>query len=235
MTLRFHPLPPVPDTTAAAVRAAFPKGNLYVDLRAEFGTLYNDQLFVDLYPSEGRPVEVAPWRLALVLVMQYIEGLTDRQAADVVRRCMDWKYALSLGLTDPGFDFTLLHDFRQRLLAHEAAQAAPRQLTVRLQAHHEALQAARQRQETPEFKAQYALRAGVESSFSQGIQRFDLRRSRYIGLARTHLQQLLNATAMNMVRAIAWLWGGPLGERRRKPGHFAQLASHPLSRQTVLC
>ena len=71
---------------------------------------------------EGRPVEVAPWRLALVVVMQYIEGLTDRQAADAVRRCMDWKYALSLDLHDPGFDFTLLHDFRQRLLAHDAAQ-----------------------------------------------------------------------------------------------------------------
>ena len=67
-------------------------------------------------------MEVAPWRLALVMVMQYIEGLTDRQAADAVRRCMDWKYALSLELTDPGFDFTLLHDFQQRLLAHKAGQ-----------------------------------------------------------------------------------------------------------------
>jgi transposase len=564
MSFRPEPLPPVPDATAAAVRAAFPKGNLYVDLRAEFGTLYDDQLFADLYPPEGRPVEVAPWRLALVVVMQYMEGLTDRQAADAVRRCMDWKYALSLDLHDPGFDFTLLHDFRQRLLTQAAAQrlldtflstckargwikargtqrtdsthvfaairnlhrlecvleamhyalnqlsqadptwvqqhvplewyaryglrsdqtrlpkdaskrealarqiggdgyqlldwvqaadtlpsardlpalealrqiwlqqyyrctvpgledlrwrtgdeqppaavritspydlearycskrdthwvgyklhltetcdpgqpdlitqiittpattpdcvmgptivhdlaardllpgthvldrgyvdadflvtaqtqhqidvvgpafgsysrqhrtgqgyalqafvldwdaqqahcpqgqtsvhwrpghdvsgdpvirirfdgptcracparpacttakGAPRQLTVRPQVHHEAIQAARQRQETPEFKAQYALRAGVESSLSQGTRRFDLRRSRYIGLARTHLQQLLTATAMNIVRVIAWLWGEPLGERRRKPGHFAQLAPHPLSRQTVLC
>ena len=122
MSLRPETLPPVPDVTAAAVRAAFPKGNLYVDLRTEFGTLYTDQLFADLYPPQGRPVEVAPWRLALVVVMQYIEGLTDRQAADAVRRCMDWKYALSLDLHDPGFDFTLLHDFRQRLLAHDAAQ-----------------------------------------------------------------------------------------------------------------
>jgi transposase len=56
--------------TAAAVRAAFPKGNLYVDLRTEFGTLYDDQLFADLSPPEGRPVEVAPWRVALVVVMQ---------------------------------------------------------------------------------------------------------------------------------------------------------------------
>jgi DDE family transposase len=116
-----------------------------------------------------------------------------------------------------------------------SAQDAPRQLTVRLQAYHEALQAARRRQETPEFKAQYTLRAGVESSLSQGVRCFDLRRSRYIGLARTHLQQLLTATAMNMVRVIAWLWGELLGERRRPPGHLAQLAPHPLSRQTVLC
>jgi transposase len=104
------------------VQAAFPKGNLSVALRAEFGALYDDQLLTDLYPPAGCPVEVAPWRLALVMVMQDIEGLTDRQAADAVRRCMDWKYALSLDLTDPGFDFTLLHDFRGRVLAHEAGQ-----------------------------------------------------------------------------------------------------------------
>ena len=122
MSLRPQTLPPIPDTTAAAVRAAFPKGNLYIDLRAEFGTLYDDQLFADLYPPAGRPVEVPPWRLALVMVMQYIEGLTDRQAADAVRRCIDWKYALSLDLHDPGFDFTLLHDFRERLLTHDAVQ-----------------------------------------------------------------------------------------------------------------
>jgi transposase len=564
MALRPHSLPPVPEATAAAVQAAFPKGNLYVALRTEFGALYEDQLLADLYPPQGRPVEVAPWRLALVMVMQYIEGLTDRQAADAVRHCMDWKYALSLELTDPGFDFTLLHDFRCRLMAHEAGQrfldtflatckargwikargtqrtdsthvlaairtlhrlecvleamhytlnqlsaaepawiqqhmprdwypryglrsdqtrlpkdaskrealarqvgadgyqllawvetadpspglrnlpalealrriwlqqyyrctvpgletlrwrtgdeqppsavhiaspydlearysskrsthwvgyklhltetcdpsqpdlitqvittpattpdcvmgpaiahdlaardllpgthlldsdyvdadflvtaqrqhsidvvgpafgsysrqhqtgqgydlqafvidwdaqqahcpqghtsvhwrpgrdvsgdpvirirfdgatcracparqactaakGAPRQLTVRPQAHHEAIQAARQRQETTEFKAQYALRAGVESSLSQGIRRFDLRRSRYLGLARTHLQQLLTATAMNVVRVIAWRRGEPLGECRRPPGHFARLSPYPLSRQTVLC
>jgi transposase len=96
MTLRPPPLPPVPETTVAAVQAAFPRGNLSVELRAEFGTLDDDHLFADLYPPSGRPVEVAPWRLALVMVMQYLEGLTARQAAAAVRRCMDWKYALSL-------------------------------------------------------------------------------------------------------------------------------------------
>src|SRR5262245_52467556 len=122
MTWRPHPLPPFPEATAAVVQATFPKGTLYVDLRTEFGTLYEQDLCADLYADRGHPIEVAPWRLALVMVMQYIEGLTDRQAADAVRRCMDWKYALSLDLHDPGFDFTQLHDFRQRLLAHDAAQ-----------------------------------------------------------------------------------------------------------------
>ena len=91
MIVRPQALPPVPEATMAAVQAAFPKGNLYVELRAEFGILYDDQLFADLYPPSGRPVEVAPWRVALVMVMPYIEGLTDRQAADAVRRGMDGK------------------------------------------------------------------------------------------------------------------------------------------------
>jgi transposase len=116
-----------------------------------------------------------------------------------------------------------------------AARDAPRQLTVRPQAHHEAIQAARQRQETAELKAQYALRVGVERSLSQGVRRVDLRRSRYLGLARTHLQQLLTATTMHVVRVIAWLRGETLGERRRQLGHLARLSPHPLSRQTVLC
>src|SRR4029450_3286604 len=122
MTCRPPPLPPVSEATAAVVKAAFPKGNLYVDLRTEFGTLYDDTLFADLYSSRGGPVEVAPWRLALGTGVQYIEGRTDRQAADAVRRCIDWKYTLSLELTDAGFHFTLLHDFRERLLARDATQ-----------------------------------------------------------------------------------------------------------------
>lgn len=89
MTLRPQALPPVPEATEAVVQAAFPKGNLYVALRTEFGALYGDQLFVDLYPPAGRPVEVASWRLALVVVMQYADrwcllnsGQYDRWGAE---------------------------------------------------------------------------------------------------------------------------------------------------------
>jgi len=122
MTWRSHPLPPVPEAMATIVKAAFPKGTLYVDLRTEFGALYEQDLFADLYADRGHPTEVALWRLALVMVMQYIEGLTDRQAADAVRCCIDRKYALSLESSDPGFHFTMLHDFRERLLTHAGAQ-----------------------------------------------------------------------------------------------------------------
>ena len=57
MTVRSQPLLPVSEGTLAAAQATFPKGNLYVDLRAEFGTLYDDQLLADLYPPSG-----VPWR-----------------------------------------------------------------------------------------------------------------------------------------------------------------------------
>jgi hypothetical protein len=89
MAWRPHTLPPVPEATAAAGQAAFPQGHPSVDLHAEFGTLSHDQLFAALSPSEGRPVAVPPWRLALGMVMPYSEGLTARPAADAGRRCMD--------------------------------------------------------------------------------------------------------------------------------------------------
>jgi transposase len=100
----------------------------------------------------------------------------------------------------------------------------PRQITVKPQALHEAIEAAHKRQATPEFKAQYALRAGVESTISQGARRFDLRRSRSIGLAKTHVQQTINATAMNLVRITDWLKKGSVAQPKRRPGHFARLA-----------
>lgn len=121
MSLPPQMIAPVPEETAQVARAAFPKGNEYLQMRDEFGSLYTDDMFVDLYPEDGQPA-VRPWRLALVTVMQFAENLSDRQAADAVRDRIAWKYALSLKLTDPGFDFSVLSEFRQRLLAHDAGQ-----------------------------------------------------------------------------------------------------------------
>jgi len=88
-------------------------------LRDSLGELYQDEHFAALYPVEGQPA-YAPWRLAIVTVLQFVEGLTDRQAADAVRERIDWKYSLGLDLTDPGFDFSVLSELRQRLVAEGA-------------------------------------------------------------------------------------------------------------------
>jgi transposase len=102
------------------------------------------------------------------------------------------------------------------------ASTNPRQLVVRPQAQFEAIQAARQRQQTQEFKERYAIRAGIEGTISQGVRAFDLRRSRYIGLAKTHLQHVITATAMNVSRLLAWMRGVPLDGTR--VSRFAALA-----------
>ena len=121
MSLRPQPLAPVPDETARVARAAFPKGNPSLILRDTLGTVFQDDKFADLYAHDGQP-GVAPWRLALVTVMQFRETLADRQAAEAVRARIDWKYLLGLELMDPGFDFTVLSEFRDRLLAGDAAE-----------------------------------------------------------------------------------------------------------------
>src|SRR5215831_9434769 len=119
MSLKTLPIPPVPEETARIVRACFPHGTLVVQLRDALGALYKDVDFADLFPARGQPAE-APWRLALVTVLQFIEGLSDRQAADAVRSRLDWKYALSLELEDSGFDFSVLSEFRSRLIEGNA-------------------------------------------------------------------------------------------------------------------
>ncbi len=116
-----QPIPEIPPETVRVVRAVFPKGNIYIHLRDTLGSIYQDELFADLYPDRGQPA-YAPWRLALVTVFQCMENLTDRQAADAVRSRLDWKYALSLELTDPGFDHTVLSEFRTRLVALTAEE-----------------------------------------------------------------------------------------------------------------
>jgi transposase len=121
MSLNIMPIPAVPEETARITQAAFPHGTLLVQIRDALGTLDTDEDFADLFPSHGQPAE-APWRLALVSVLQVVEGLTDRHAADAVRSRLDWKYALSLELTDPGFDHTVLSEFRTRLVQGRAEQ-----------------------------------------------------------------------------------------------------------------
>lgn len=121
MSMKAQSIPPVPEETRRVVQAAFPKGNVYMKMRDELGSIYTDEIFADLYPVDGQP-GLSPWRLALVTIMQFAENLSDRQAADAVRARMDWKYALSLELEDAGFHYSVLSEFRTRLVEHEASQ-----------------------------------------------------------------------------------------------------------------
>src|SRR5439155_26696773 len=109
----------IPQETVRVARAACPKGTLAMRLRDALGDLYQDEQFAALYPVQGQPA-YAPWRLAVVTVLQYSENLTDRQAANAVRERIDWKYALGLELSDAGFDYSLLSAFRTRLVEQQA-------------------------------------------------------------------------------------------------------------------
>jgi transposase len=121
MSLKSLPIPPIPEEIARVAHAVFPHGNVFIQLRDTLGAIYTDEAFADLFPTHGQPA-LAPWRLALVTIFQFMEGLTDRQAADAVRDRLAWKYALSLELTDAGFDHTVLSEFRVRLVEGNAEQ-----------------------------------------------------------------------------------------------------------------
>ena len=115
MSLKPTPIEPVPEATARVAKAAFRRGNPLLTLRDELGAIFADADFADLFPERGQP-GLAPWRLALVTLLQFREDLPDRRAAEAVRARIDWKYALGLELTDPGFDASVLCEFRARLV-----------------------------------------------------------------------------------------------------------------------
>ncbi|KOG56908.1 transposase [Streptomyces griseoflavus] len=122
MSLHGVDLAEIPEETARVARAVFPKGCLAMRVRDTLGPVFADADFEELFPVRGRPV-VSPARLALASVLQFTEGLTDRQAAHAVRSRLDWKYALSLELTDTGFDFSVLSEFRARLAEADEGRA----------------------------------------------------------------------------------------------------------------
>jgi transposase len=119
MSLQPHAPSPIPADTLRVARAAFPHGHVYLQVADRLGPIYHDAQFVALFPTRGQPA-AAPARLALATVLQFAEGLSDRQAADAVRSRIDWKYVLGLDLTDPGFHHTVLSEFRTRLITGQA-------------------------------------------------------------------------------------------------------------------
>lgn len=115
MSLKVKPLPSIPEETVQVAESAFPKGNRYMLMRDKLGAIFEETDFVELYATRGQP-GLSAWRLALIQIFAYMEDLSDERAADAVRSRIDWKYALSLELTDKGFDSAVLSDFRCRLV-----------------------------------------------------------------------------------------------------------------------
>lgn len=182
--MSMHPqaVPAVPESTARVARAAFRRGNRYMRMRDEFNALFTDETFAPLFAVRGQPAE-APWRLALVTIMQYAEGLPDRQAADAVRGRIDWKYALALELDDPGFDASVLSEFRGRLVAGGLEE----QMLDRLLEH---------------FRARHLLQAGGRQRSDSTPVLAAIRVLNRLELVGETLRAALNALA---VAAPAWL------------------------------
>jgi transposase len=145
----------IPKATAQLARKVFPNGNLYLTLYDQFGPLYHNADFADLFPRRGQSA-LAPAQLILVLLMQFVEGLSDEQAADAVRSRIDWKYLLALELDDPGFDASVLSEFRDRLLTHQAEQRLLDHFLILMRKH--GLLKARGRQRTDSTHVLAAIR-----------------------------------------------------------------------------
>ena len=119
MCLKAAPLSPIPAATIHLAKTVFVEGNIYMRLRDHFDTFYEDAEFVALYPNCGQP-GYSPARLALISIMQFMEHLSDRQAAEAVKARSDWKYALGLPLADRGLDYSVLSEFHDRVVHREA-------------------------------------------------------------------------------------------------------------------
>ena len=201
--------------------------------------LMSDQQFAALFPKHGQPAE-APWRLALVTLPQVAENLSDRRAADAARSRIDWDAQLATcpaGHTSQSWTaghnqdrtVTRIHfsttDCKACALKPRCTRASRRLLTPRRREEHDALQAARARETGKAFAAGYRRRAGIEGTLSQGTRTLHLRRSRYIGLAKTHLQHVLTAAAINLGRVSNWLAGAP--RERTRQSAFVRLMATP--------
>jgi len=212
MSLRPEPVCPVPAETAHVARAAFRRGNPYMRLRDHFATLYTDEMFAGLYPTHGQPA-AAPWQLALVTVMQFAEGLADRQAADAVRGRIDGKYALGLPLEDAGFDASVLSEFRTRLIAGSVETLLLDTLLTQARAH--GLLHARGRQRTDSTHVVAAIR---------GLNRLEC-----VGETLRHVLETIAVVAPDWLRGwvpSAWFdrYNRPFADDRLPPGRAERYA-----------
>lgn len=116
MTLQPQGAWKIPSETIRVAQAALGKENVYMTIYEQLGQVYQDRDFLELYPVRCGKLAFSPAKLALITLMQFAEGLSDRQAALAVRSRIDWKYILGLELTHKGIDHSVLSEFRTRLI-----------------------------------------------------------------------------------------------------------------------
>src|SRR5438309_6643856 len=131
--LQSLPLGPIPEVTLSVAKGAIAAGNIYITLREPDRDDIRRFAVRTSLPGERQPAAV-PWRLALVTIMQFAEGLSDRDAAEAVRTRIDWKYLLGLELSDPGFDYSILSRFRDRLIEGHAEMSLLQRLLEKCKA-----------------------------------------------------------------------------------------------------
>ena len=132
MSLKCKPIEPIPVDTQRLGELLLASTDSYRLIGEQLTDFVCDSDFIDLYADEGKPAE-SPALLAIVTVFQFMENLSDRQAAAMVVKRIDWKYALHLALTDPGFNYSVLCEFRQRLLRHHQETLVFERLLKKLQ------------------------------------------------------------------------------------------------------
>lgn len=119
MSLKVRPPWKMPEETAVVGQAIIKPDSPYRLIGEQLFPQFREADYADLYSAEGKP-GISPIILAFVTVFQFMEKLPDRQAAESMRMRIDWKYALHLPLTNAGFDYSVLSEFRDRLIQHEA-------------------------------------------------------------------------------------------------------------------
>ncbi len=217
--LRLLPVSPIPADTARVAAAAIPEGNTCLRLRSFLGTIFRDQQFASLFSTRGQPA-ATPWRLALVTQMEH--------GYDLTAFAIDWDGHFAIcpqGKRSSGWWINTDTTRRQVIstkfsrtdcsrctvntLCTKNGAKNPRKLSLRPREEHELLIASRKEQRTPEWKQLYNRRAGIEATFSQGVRSLGLRRSRYRGLPKCHLQNVAIACAINLQR-LSDYWSGVL-------------------------
>ena len=214
MSLKPEKISDIPEETKPTAKKAFPKGNIYMQMRDELGNLYNR-----VYPTGySRYID---WESKTATCPEGVTSVYWKPRKDRFRNPI-------IHIRFPQSECETCEK-RSVCTRHKKGYRA---IGIRPQAQYQALQKVRMQQKTQQWKKEYEKRAGIEGTNSQGVRRFGLRQARYIGLTKTHLQHVLTAAAINVVRFSNWVSRVPLAKTRISP--FEALRPGCIIRQQYL-